>query len=342
MDNKTNKKSNLVGYPFLIYTGETSFTLGAFALYTSRPENQSKNIPPTSVVANALLSIKKNALVMLIPEFVFDKGNLRYSPSLKYQNWPSEFYGLSQNSLLNDKTDYLMESFEFKNDFKFSFAKNLFIKSFYRFQKNSLSKIEEGSVFSQHPYLGKNGGFVSGIGFGLEYDSRDNNLYPTSGLNVFYDYYSYNRLLKSNYSYNTHQFNIKFFVPYNKYTIFALNSVYKANSHSAPFYEKTQLGYDSRAYSDFRFIDDQLISLKSEIRTFPWNTGWKKRLGLVAFFETTQVKKNIDDFVFHDFKPAIGFGLRYSIVPQEKLNLRLDFGVGKDSKEVIFIAREAF
>ncbi|HOD54491.1 MAG TPA: hypothetical protein PKJ08_08205, partial [Candidatus Cloacimonadota bacterium] len=55
-------KSQWVAYPFVIYTGETSLTIGGFALNTRRPPNQDFNKAPDSFIANTMLSVKKNLL----------------------------------------------------------------------------------------------------------------------------------------------------------------------------------------------------------------------------------------------------------------------------------------
>lgn len=337
-----DKKKNLISYPFVIYTGETSLTLGAFAVYTIRPQDQEKHIPPTSLVANGLVSVKKNALFFFIPEFISRDGQYRINPSLKYQNWPSEFYGIGLNSLESDKTDYTQHLFEIKNTFKYQIAKNLFLKNTLRYQQNSLSKVESGKTFSY--FLKEDGvaGKTSGAGLGLEFDNRNNSFYPTKGYFASYDYMLYDNALGSDYDYQSHHLILSSFYQLSDKNVLGMNFVFKSMGDHSPFYEKNQLGNEMRAYNDYRFIDNQLIALKAEFRTFPWETTWKKRLGFAAFTELGQIQKRISDVDMSDFKPAGGFGVRFALVPEEKLNLRMDFGIGKDSVEFMFLAREAF
>ena len=54
------------------------------------------------------------------------------------------------------------------------------------------------------------------------------------------------------------------------------------------------------------------------------------------------VSDEIDGFRLRDFKYSAGGGIRFLINLQERTNLRLDFGFGKDSFGVYATISEAF
>jgi len=67
-----------------------------------------------------------------------------------------------------------------------------------------------------------------------------------------------------------------------------------------------------------------------------------KRFGAVGFASVGKVAHKLSDFTLKNLKYAYGFGIRFAIDPEERLNIRLDFGFTKDSSGVYFTVMEAF
>ena len=66
------------------------------------------------------------------------------------------------------------------------------------------------------------------------------------------------------------------------------------------------------------------------------------RFGLVGFLGFGDVSSDVKDFALSDLKHSLGFGLRYFLNPEEKLNIRLDLAYGKDSSGFYITLFEAF
>jgi hypothetical protein len=68
-----------------------------------------------------------------------------------------------------------------------------------------------------------------------------------------------------------------------------------------------------------------------------------KRFGAVAFGNFGDVGHNITDFSFNDLKYTYGAGIRYAINKSERLNLRVDYGIGPgNNRGFYFQLGEAF
>jgi hypothetical protein len=67
-----------------------------------------------------------------------------------------------------------------------------------------------------------------------------------------------------------------------------------------------------------------------------------KRFGMVVFGGLGDVSEEFNSFDFSDVKPSYGFGLRYMILPKRKVNLRLDFGFGRETNGIYINITEAF
>ena len=66
------------------------------------------------------------------------------------------------------------------------------------------------------------------------------------------------------------------------------------------------------------------------------------RFGLVAFAGFGQVADKIEKMEFSEFKPSGGLGLRFALIPDQKVNLRIDMGVGKDDGSFDISIMEVF
>jgi hypothetical protein len=68
---------------------------------------------------------------------------------------------------------------------------------------------------------------------------------------------------------------------------------------------------------------------------------WKK-LSAVAFAGLGDVSPQLSTFRLNELKYSLGAGLRYAVLPEENLNVRFDFAVGKDTQNFYINISEAF
>ncbi len=92
-----------------------------------------------------------------------------------------------------------------------------------------------------------------------------------------------------------------------------------------------------RGYYRGRFRDKNMIVLQMEYRV-----PILRKLGMVGFLGFGDVADKVDNFVLNNFKYSAGFGFRYLLNPQEKINVRLDFGFCNESFGVYIAVSEAF
>jgi hypothetical protein len=92
-----------------------------------------------------------------------------------------------------------------------------------------------------------------------------------------------------------------------------------------------------RGLYEGRYRDKNVIAAQLEYRLPMW-----RRFGAVAFAGLGEVAPKIGNFELKSFKHTAGLGLRYQLVPAEKINLRMDFGWSKDSSGFYVALTEAF
>jgi hypothetical protein len=104
-----------------------------------------------------------------------------------------------------------------------------------------------------------------------------------------------------------------------------------------PFQMMHHLGAFMRGYHLNRFRDRNLLAVETEYRFSLFG-----RFGMVAFAGCGQVAHDVQDFSFDRIKPSVGLGFRFALIPEQKMNLRMDVGIGKDDSSFNITILEMF
>lgn len=335
-------KQNTVRYPFVVYTEDTSLMLGGFNLVTWRDSSMTDNQAANLFIINLIYSFNKQFLGFTQLNYNIKNSNLTLEPFLKYEKWPSDYFETGIKSRYDSKEKILVEGINLKLNLKNKLRNNIFIIAGVNFINYSLRDFEENSFYTSNNITGIKGGLSTGLTFSIDYDSRNSNEYPTKGMHFSFENSLYDKAFYSDYNFSKHKISFKYFNDLGKDFILANQLSLNTIKGKAPFYQLNKLGENLRAYNDNRFNDNHLISFKTELRNFPFNSGFISRFGWVIFTEAGQVSDKLNGFTTGDFKYSTGAGIRFALVPSEKINLRLDFGFGGDGLAVGFMAREDF
>ena len=87
-----------------------------------------------------------------------------------------------------------------------------------------------------------------------------------------------------------------------------------------------------RGYYDGRYKDKDMLEFQGEYR-FPVY----KRFSAVAFGGGGTVGNTFSDYSLSDLKFSYGAGLRIALDKREKLNLRLDYGIGQGKNNGFYL-----
>lgn len=86
-----------------------------------------------------------------------------------------------------------------------------------------------------------------------------------------------------------------------------------------------------------QYRDKILLAGQAEYR---WTI--REPWGVVAFVGVAQVTDTISDFPWDDLLPSVGFGLRYMVSKEKRVNLSVDYARGRDSDGFYFYVGESF
>jgi outer membrane protein assembly factor BamA len=145
--------------------------------------------------------------------------------------------------------------------------------------------------------------------------------------------------LGSTFHYTNINLEYRQYFEWKKNHILAFQGIVNLNFGEVPFLDMARLGSEGilRGYASNRYRDHHMIGLQAEAR-FPVY----KRLGMVVFGGVGDVFNELNDLNLRHLKFSLGTGLRFTINPAERLNFRMDYGIGRRSSAYYIMVTEAF
>jgi outer membrane protein assembly factor BamA len=269
--------------------------------------------------------------------------NFIIESQLIYSKEIMKYYGTGNSSPEIDNPEYKHSMFRF---FIEAMAKNIVSESMH-FGINFDFSINDIFDYENNPELqdtsgyasGTEGGIAAGIGTTFLIDSRDNVFYPTSNGYYKLQLYFFGNFLGGKYDYNKFVLDLRqYWEPWES-NILAFQLYFEGAKGEVPFFNLPALGGSNRMRGYFygRYRDDRYLTIQAEYRIIVW---W--RLGIVAFYGIGDVGPDFASFKLLDFKSSYGFGLRFVFDEEEKINIRMDVGFGKETSGIYFGLEEAF
>jgi outer membrane protein assembly factor BamA len=170
-------------------------------------------------------------------------------------------------------------------------------------------------------------------------DARDDNFAPLSGRFVYLSGRWFAKVLGSDYAFARYTLDAREYIRLYGDHVLGIQTYLCAVSGPAPFQMLSLLGGDvrGRGYFDGRYRDNILFSAQAEYRS-----ALLYRCGLVLFGGITQVSENFAGLALRGIHPFAGFGVRFRLLDDTRINVRFDWGYGDHSSGNYVGVNEAF
>jgi len=335
-----NAELTFTAYPYAAYTSETRLMAGAFSFFRYNFAESDEPVHAIDLLANTIYSQNKQFVVALIPRY--RRGSWSLESSLQFEDWPDSFYGIGNHTDSDVSESFTTRMYASELALRYRLSQILSVSALSNIGAHRLRGIQPGGMLEAADVPGKDESFFSGLGLGILLDTTDGSYYPLTGLKLEGKQIWYHSSLGSDFDFRKTSLDFRLFHPLSSKQVLAAQTDLEMNYQEVPFYLYPQLGDRLRAYDTKRFIDKVRISQRLEHRHFPFEGKYSGRLGFVVFTEFGQVAQSTEYLRLEDTHWSLGGGLRFSILPRERLNLRADLGIGKDSFNVMINAREVF
>ena len=329
-------QSGIYPLPFAFYTPETGIAGGAAVLYLYRDSSSPR---ASSLTADIIYTQKKQFIAEIAGDQYLEEGRYRLMTDLLFQKYPNKFFGIGNNTPESSEETYTPQTVLLKAVLYRNISLHVNIGPTVRYETVSVQETAPGGVLAAGVLPGSRGGNSTGLGIVANWDSRDNTFAAQSG--SFYQLTTlfYRSAFGSDYSYDDIQIDMRNFFRVLSDHVIAVQGFGEFVDGSAPFQSYPKFGGQNllRGYFDGRYRDKNAVSLQAEYRVPVW---W--RFGIVGFAGVAQVSDQISRLAMDRFWFAGGIGLRFAWNPEERINLRLDYGAGRNSSGMYITMTEAF
>lgn len=331
-------KNSLIPLPVVYYTPESGLFFGASALYNFYLDRK-KPTSPSQIQLAAGYTTKNQLLIFSPFQFYWKQNQYRLLGELGFYNYAYPFYGLGNNSDPEVYSNYRAIFPRVRAFLLKGITQNLFAGGRIWFENYDIIEWDEQGAFQQSEFSGATGNRTSGIGPGLIYDTRDQVYYPRKG-HYLESYLEINgKFTGSTHNYTAISIDYAHYKSLSETTVLAGNLYTLMNFGDVPFNRLAQLGGNKkmRGYFQGYYQDKKLLLAQAEIRQ---HLFW--RIGMVAFASFGEVAEEVNDFRFYNIRGAYGAGIRFLFEKSKHINVRLDYGVGKNSSGFYISFNEAF
>lgn len=318
------------------YTREGSFGIGGAATALYRLDRTDSIMQPSDFSLSGSATIKGIYTITANGNNNFRGNKSRLSYSLQFMHKTLDFWGISYDACaVNPISEYTKQQIKWQSDYVYKLTSKFHVGAAFNINYASLSKA------SDHSYLEgqKDSYFFTGVGLSLQYDTRDFILNPKHGIyfmlrEVVYPRFmnSYNKTLANTIL----QFDV--YQPVWQGATLAFDLYGSLNRDGTPWMMREELGSGTsrmRGYYDGRYTDCSQIAAQVELRQHIYS-----RLGCVAWVGGGNVFPSLDKFKLKNTLPNYGLGLRIEF--KHNVNVRIDYGFGKDTAGFVFQFAEAF
>lgn len=336
----STQHTHILVFPVIAKSIETGWSAGVAGSMTFRLSKDTTS-RTSNLQVLAMYSLKKQ-MVVAVNGSQYDK-NEKYilNEQVSFSSFPDKFWGLGKYSADDSSEPYKFKQFYIYLHLMRKLGRHFFGGLLFEFQDVKNVTYLAGGLFDQQQVVGRYGYKIAGLGMSFTYDSRNDAFAPDKGnfAQVYFNHFD--TYAGSDYNYTNLVFDLRKFIPIRKKNVLALQAYAFGNTgKEVPLRSLANFGGTNtmRGYYAGRYRDLNQMIFQAEYR-FPLY----KRFGAVAFGGYGDVGKNFTDYSIGDFKYSFGAGLRFALTKNEKLNLRLDYGIGQGKNSgLYFQLGEAF
>ena len=323
--------SGFLPLPVLFYGPETDLGFGAFGMFFFRPPNTRTS----SINASATGTTRGQVLAEVRPDLWLYQNLLHLEAGVAVRYFPDTFFGIGNHTPPKFSQPFTERTFQGSTAAAVRVASAIYVGVQGLVDARENTDIEPGSPLTR--VEGATGGLYLGGGPFVSYDDRDSTYAASRGTFAQVGYQFFPRELGGDFHFSSLRADFRHFIPLGE-QVLAFQAVGQLTSGTTPFYALPRIGGPQlRGVRLGRFRDNDMVEAQAEFR-FPIFG----RFGGTTFVGVGQVARTVADLSFSELKPAGGLGLRYAIVPSEKINIRLDFAYSELGLAYYLDLAEAF
>lgn len=338
---KVRYKNKILAFPLIALSTETSWVFGAGGAYIFKTSKKDLSLRTSTMPLLLLYTLKDQILAGIGANIFLPKENYIIRFENTYSRFPDKFWGIGNDTPASAEESYTFSQFFINPAISRKIRRNLFAGVGIEYQHVFNIKYDSGGNFEKDKVTGiynKEEYNVFGLSALITYDSRNHAYTPNKGSLFRVRFSNFNQTRASDYNFQSLDIDFRKFIQLKPQNILAIQYYGLMTFGDVPYRNLAQLGGSMmmRGYYQGRYRDKMIMAAQAEYR-FP--VVW--RFGAVAFASAGQVGDNLTQFNFKRMHYAAGAGIRFSVLPSENFNLRVDAAYG-DKWNVYVLLTESF
>ena len=329
--------------PLVFSSPETGLAFGAIGVFQKHLFLSDTTGRKSVAMLGASYALNNQFFIFTQPDIFFKGEKFRLRSSLGYGQILDRYWGIGNETSEDSEEEVEYNQFVFESALYYQYRPNLFVGWQYRLNSQfNVDAEDNGLLESDGETIGGGGSLIAGMGPAVLFDNRKNQVNPANGwfLNISAAFHGGG--LASEFDFDRYLIDARHYIQLHptKYHILALQGYGLFSAGQPPFKQMAELGgAQMRGYFVGRFRDKNMVSMQAEYRSplLFW------RISAVGFAGLGRVAEHIEDLDLDGFKPSYGGGLRIMLDKVDRVNLRLDVGIGEDGNMGIYFGfTEAF
>lgn len=339
----TTKKVNYAAVPMVNYNRSFGFMIGAMGSAYYKVNKKDTISPSSSTMVAGMYSTSNTYMALVIQQLYLKEDKWRIKMGLGtgevFFQYFQDIPGFSSYGAEED--DGVWVDFNTSMRFFLINVQRKTLKHLYIGAESYISYaytvFEIENPTEEKPSIEEN---MNSVGYNLLFDSRDNVNFPTKGFFIQFKNNFIREELGSSSNFDTYELAANYFWDINKnsHSVFVSRIFTEIAAGDVPFQGQNFIGKDDlRGYSEGKHRGNQVYAIQCELRQNIY-----KRFGMIGFLGMGAAVDEISEIPETEILPSIGFGLRYLMIPNEKINVGFDVGFGKDDWSLAFRIGETF
>ena len=338
-DSTLVSRNGFLPLPIFFYTPETGIAGGGSVLYFYRNPDDGPHTRPSNLASDVIYTEEHQLIAEVGYELYFQHEQYRIGGSFEFVKYPDKFFGIGNQTPDSLEERFTARSIRIRINALTAISKEFNAGLTYYFENRKMVEVDPTHALATGLVPGSTGGITSGAGVLCTWDTRDNIFSAYHGRFYQASLMFSHPTIGSDYKFGRFNIDLREFKQLGESQILAFQAFGIFTSGTAPFHKLATLGGQNlmRGYFEGRYRDNDYLAVQTEFRT---TIFW--RIGGVAFLGAGDVAHTLSGFKLAEVKPSYGLGVRFSFSPEERLNIRMDFGFGKGSSGVYVGASEVF
>lgn len=320
-------RPKIVLAPIVYFEPNTSLGFGFGASLLFKPKNAGPEVRTSNIPIGISYTLNNQVFFTSGYTIFFPEEKWLFRGNLNYTDFPQSYFGVGNGTRDEEAIEITYQRLLIEPLLLRRVIPHLFLGGGFRYNtyyNNELLEATESlpAGASLQDTLGSKS---VGMEFATSYDNRDNVVNATRGVFAEFTQGFYGEVIGGSNVFRLSKLDLRTYGRIGNKSVVGGQVFVRHAAEDAPVQELSALGGPDllRGFQEFRFRDNLAAFVQTEYRYQAW-----KSVGFVGFAGAGEVASSSSKLAFDELRYSVGGGIRILIIPQENINLRVDYGFG--------------